>query len=777
VCVALAAVVAARAHYTADLSAFLPRAPTRAEEILVEQLRDGVIARSILLDIEGADGPTRARRSRDLAARLRADPEFRSVLNGEPVTLARDREFVFTHRYLLSDAITPQHFTTEGLQKAIGDGIDQLASPTGLLARDLFQRDPTGETLEIIAQLDPTGSAPRTQDGVWVSPDGRRALLLVELRSEGSDTDAAERALAAIRRAFAAGDASAAILRMTGPAVFAVQARERIRAEVIRLSSISSIAIVALLLIVYRSVLAVVLGLLPVLSGALAGVVAVALGFGVVHGVTLGFGATLIGEAVDYSVYLLVQSQRSDARGADTGGWVLSLWPTIRLGMLTSICGFAALLPSAFPGLAQLGLYSIAGLIAAGLVTRYVLPRLLPMGFALASGVPLGRALAAGLEPLRAGRRALWAVPLIAAVVLATHRAPLWSHELNALSPVSRVDQAFDGELRAELGAPDVRVLVVLQGKTPEAVLEASETLGVALDRLVADGVLVGYQSPSRYLPSVALQRRRQAALPPPDVLRARLAAAVAALPIAPTRLAPFLEDVEAARDGRLVGLDDLAGTSLETGVAALLVQRGDEWTGLMPLQAARDGSAATTANLARVRRTLEALRAPGVEATLVDLKAASDSLYSGYLAEALRLCALGLLAIVVLLAIALRSVVRTARVVAPLLLAVVTVLAGFAVAGEALNILHLIGMLLIVAVGSNYALFFDRETTLEATLEDPLAASRLLGSLALANLCTVIGFGVLAFSSVPVLSALGSTVAPGALLALIFSAALARAA
>jgi predicted exporter len=38
------------------------------------------------------------------------------------------------------------------------------------------------------------------------------------------------------------------------------------------------------------------------------GVAAVALGFGAVHGITLGFGITLIGESVDYSIYFFVSS-------------------------------------------------------------------------------------------------------------------------------------------------------------------------------------------------------------------------------------------------------------------------------------------------------------------------------------------------------------------------------------------------------------------------------------------------------------------------------------
>ena len=112
----------------------------------------------------------------------------------------------------------------------------------------------------------------------------------------------------------------------------------------------------------------------------------------------------------------------------------------------------------------------------------------------------------------------------------------------------------------------------------------------------------------------------------------------------------------------------------------------------------------------------------------------------------------------------------RTARILLPLALAALVVTAGYALSGHTMTILNLIGLLLIFAVGSNYALFFDRR----AAAAD--ADSRVLASLLVANLTTVIGFGVLATSSVPLLSALGTTVAPGALLALVFSAMLAPA-
>ncbi|HET7755890.1 MAG TPA: hypothetical protein VFK87_01410, partial [Steroidobacteraceae bacterium] len=162
--------------------------------------------------------------------------------------------------------------------------------------------------------------------------------------------------------------------------------------------------------------------------------------------------------------------------------------------------------------------------------------------------------------------------------------------------------------------------------------------------------------------------------------------------------------------------------------------------------------------------RTEVAQAAPR-EAVLLDLKSEADRLYAGYLRQAVSLSAAGLAAIVLLLSVQL-SIVRAARVVAPLVLAVLCVAGALTALGTELTILHVVGMLLIVAVGSNYALFFDRRAA-----ERAHPSSLMLASLAVANLATVLGFGVLACSSVPVLAALGRTVAPGALLALVFAA------
>src|ERR1700676_1135664 len=159
-CVALASVIVARARYITDLSAFLPASPTPTQQLLVDQLRDGPGSRLILMAIEGGDAGARARVSAAMANRLRRDRQFSTVNNGEPVTAERDREFLFQHRYLLSDQVRAARFSESGLHAAILDTLDELASPLGLMLKSLLPNDPTGEMLHIIDQLERTSSPP-----------------------------------------------------------------------------------------------------------------------------------------------------------------------------------------------------------------------------------------------------------------------------------------------------------------------------------------------------------------------------------------------------------------------------------------------------------------------------------------------------------------------------------------------------------------------------------------------------------------------------------------
>lgn len=740
-------------RFTADMSFFLPARPTVEQQVLVDQLKEGAVARLLMVAIAGGNAEERAALSRELRRRLAKLPEFVAVQNGETGSQEADREFLFRQRYLLSPTVGPERFTTAGLKTAISDSVDRLASPLGMLLKPLLARDPTGEMLELLSALN-AGAQPVSRAGVWASHDGERAMLLVQSAALGSDTDGQEAAISLIRQQFAASaqaqGSAGTTLQLSGPGLFAVNARATIKDEVGRLSTISTLAIIGLLFFVYRSLRLLSLGLLPVVSGALAGVVAVSLVHGTVFGITVGFGAALIGEAVDYSIYYFVQSGRT---GVDS--WKTRFWPTIRLGVLTSIGGFGALLFSGFPGLAQLGLYALSGVLTAALVTRFVLPQLAGNCPPVRDLAPFGQRLQRQLAPLHRLRWPVAGLALAAAATLYGAGHTLWNPELSALSPVSQADQATDQALRADIGAADARYLIVINAADRESALQMAESTGRQLDALVADGRLGGYDSPARFLPSQASQAARRASLPPPEELRQRLQAAQADSPLAAGKLEAFLSDIEQARRADNIDRASLDGTSLALAVDSLLLPHGAGWSVLLPL---RPGQQAI--DPAAIRSALA-----GSNALFIDMKGEFDKLYDDYLHEAMLLSLAGLGAIVLLLAATLRSPRRLGAVLLPLVLAVLIVIAGLHLLGERLHLLHLIGMLLIVAIGSNYALFFDR-----AEAGQPLDPET-LASMLIANLTTAIGFGTLALSQVPVLHALGVTVGPGAILALLFSA------
>jgi predicted exporter len=747
------AAIALNARYTADMSAFLPRLATPLQQLLAEQLRDGVVSRLLLIGIEGGSADARAAASRNLARDLAAQAGFVYVANGDAQLAARDRDLLFAHRYVLSPRMVPERFTEAGLRAALADAYELLASPAGTLVRRYLPADPTGELLALLGALQGQ-TQPQRHDGVWTSRDGATALALAQVAAPGYDIDAQAGNVSAVSAAFArardaAGDPSLRLV-LTGPAVFAVQSRDAIRADAERLSMLAAIAVALMLFAAFRSVKLVVLALVPVATGALAGLAAVALGFGTVHGITLGFGITLIGEAVDYAIYAFA---RRDAPS------LAPTWRTLRLGAMLSAASFCAMLFSGFPGLAQLGLFSVAGLVAALATTQLLLPHFMghaplrPGALRLANVLPRGRTTPAAWR---------LAVPLLViaggAAAIAWH-APVWDDALERLSPVSREAQLTDQRLRDELGAPDVRFLAVVSAPTPDDVLARAESLEPALARWIADGVLTRYESPARFLPSRATQAARAAALPAPEVLRERLARALADSPFAPDGFAPFLRDAAAARDAPPVTLETLRGTALGLRAESLVTGRDGAWQALLPLAGVPDE--------ARLRAAIAELGRSDV--ALLDFKGESTTLMRTYRGQALLLWAAGGAAIVLLLAWHLRSAARVLRVILPIVAAVVGTAGIVLATGASLTIFHLVALLLVAGIGSNYALFFEQpppdERERRATAFSTLFCAA----------TTTLAFGLLAASRTPVLEIIGGTVAVGAVLAFALAALAAR--
>ncbi|MBA2412550.1 MAG: MMPL family transporter [Burkholderiaceae bacterium] len=765
--VALCATLVARAAVVTDITAFLPGPATREQALLAEQLRDGVAARVILIGVEAASAeraPAAASRSAQLAAALRADPQFAFVANGDPAMFVTERDRLFNARYSLSAQVGPQRFTVDGLRTAADELEALLRSSAAPLIKPFAARDPTAELLAIAATLKPARS-PVNVHGVWFDPGGRTALLVATTRAPGFDVDAQAQAVAAIRTAFdqaeskvSAESKQALMLHLTGPGVFAVQSRQAIQHDAQRLTLIATVAVGLLLLLVLRSPRFLLWAALPTATGALAGLAAVSVMFGSIHGITLGFGLTLIGEAVDYALYVQVQRRP----GQNT-----FLWRALWLAVLTSSAGFVAMMLSGFLGLMQLGLMSMVGIAVAAAVARFCLPDVLrPLDAARLVNFALLERCALHARRLRI------AVVLLAAasvLMLIARGDSIWNDELAAISPLARGSGEMDARLRQSSGLGDLRFVLAVEGETIDQALSRAEGLHTPLNELQVRGAISGFDSPAKLVPSEAIQQARRSALPDESTLRARLTEALNSSALRVEAFEPFIADVQRARE-LIITPDYYSGTALGQRLAAQLVER---------TRAGSTGAAAliTLSDVSDAAAVKAGVKdAPGV--AFIDLTEV-QTLIADYRVRAAWAAALGGALIVLILAVQLRNLRATARISAAVAVSIAITAALLVLIEGPLTLFHLVALLLAAGVGTNYALFLGmpRARSIRESHAEPAPAELpVVLSVTLAGGTTLIAFTTLAASTTPVLHMIGITVAIGASVALIVSMAFAPA-
>lgn len=744
--------VTARVAVHSELGDLLPEGTTATQRLLLTQVRTGLAGRLLLLAIEGGSPEDLARASKELASRLRATGHFAVIGNGVQALPKQDQELLFRSRYLLSRHISPETFSVESLRQALEQRLDDLRSPLASLIKETIPGDPTGEFLRILQ--DWAGQeGPAKYHGVWMSGDHVRALLVAETKATGFDADAQAAILQDIREIFEALPGRPASLRLltSGPGVFAVEIKETIQAEVWWLSTAASVLVVLFLYASYRSVTLVLLSLIPLSTGIVAGMVAVNSWFGFIHGITLGFGITLLGVVDDYPIHLFSHLNAPGSAPAV----MRAIWPTMRLGVLTTVIGFSSLLLAGFPALAQLGLFAVAGLITAALTTRWVLPVCVPQAF-VPREVPRGMVQA--VARLSRARLLVPALVVLAAFALLWSDTPLWQTDLGSLSPVSEARKRLDQQLRQELAAPDVRDLLLIEGPTAEDVLQRGEDVMPHLDRLRASGIVAGYDLVSSYLPSRRSQQARQQAFPERSVLEHNLQKALTGLPFAPSLFTPFLEAVEAARTQPMVEPDAFSDTALGMKLAALLIEQQGLWSVVVPLRGVADRP--------RLSEAVAGWHASGV--AYVDLKEESNRLMTAYRDRTAAIVAWGMVVIAVVLVAGLQSIKVLWPVLLPMMSALVVVAALVNAAGESLSLFHVATFLLVIGLGLDYALFLNRP---EGTGEE---RARTLYGLLVCSITTILVFGVLACSAIPVLHAIGMTAAAGSFCCLLFAGMLA---
>jgi len=729
-----------------DMGQFLPSAVTPQQALMLDEISQGTGSRLFLLAVSGGEPAHLDETSRTLKQKLSNTSHFQQVLNGESLIDEKTRQLLLDYRYLLIKT----EITQETLHNALLKRLRELTSPVGMPGRRYLSNDPTAVSRKILARWTSNNGAVETR-GIWRSPDNSQILLMLQSHYPATALEQQAAATESIRRAFdTLPDHGRLNLTITGPPYFGVESRRIIRQEARSMSLYASIGVALLLLFSFRSLRLLLLAALPLASGVLAGTATVLLTFNSMHAITLAFGITLIGVAVDYPIHLFTHLRHGEC-GEEA---MQRVWPILRLGLITTALGFSALLLTDFGGLAQLGAFAVAGLLAAALATRYLLPTLTPENV---QTNPFERPVRR-LFSAQSSTRHRSAIPLVILVLsgltVFLSGEQLWEHDLRRLSPISAETREQDQQLRQQLGEADTGRLLIISGTSADDVLQQSEQLESLLEHAVKKGLLSRFDLPSRLLPSHRIQLENRNRLPDRHSLQKDLAQAAAGMPFKAGLFTPFLDDVAKARKRTPLSFEQLESSPLGLRLSAQLQRKPDgKWRGLIPLTGVSDEPA------------LEQLVAhAGISIAYLNLHRDTSDLVGSYRDEALHLAGMGGVVILFVLLFALRNLSQLVRVTLPVATAVLTTAALLALLGEQLSLFHIAALLLVLGIGLDYALFVAYTPT-----SDP-AFPATLSSLLICNLSTLLVFGLLAATSVPVLSAIGLTVLTGAVFSLIFS-------
>jgi predicted exporter len=715
-----------RLQLSFDLGLFFPRGSDTAQQVLLQQLSSGPGSRLILVGLQGETRATLEEVSSRLKAELQKQPQFLQVQNGEmPEDLSAAPATVSRYRFLLSDP----DFSAGGLRHALENRLQDLAFGSGNELVELIAADPYLSMPNVLEQLAPG----QLSGDPWFSADGS-AVLMAETKAPATDIAAQQQAIDAIRASveeLSAGQVTG--LEVTGVGAFGVELQHTIRAEAQWRSSLAVAALLLVLFIAYRSPLLLLLGGLPLGLGFLTGLATVAAVFDQVHGITLAFGFTLLGIAIDFPLHLF-----SHARGSKPTRAMTLIWPTMRIGAASTLLAYSAITMAGSSGLAQLGLFTASGLVAAVAVTRFWLPHLMPD----LAGTDPGESEAPAKPNLN---MAVPIVTFIAAVALIQLSAPepFWEDSLESLSPLSRDRLVIDNNLRSATGGADMRYQVVLLDSNLESLLIRSEQLNEVLGEARDEGLLENWQSVTQLLPSNETQLARQQRIPPPDRLANALMAAGDGLPFRPDAFGPFLQLADDSRDLPLITLDSYKGTPLGSWLDAHLLKLDDGWAALTFLV-----NPDTAALPGRLNTAMT-----GVKWT--DLRESSTGVLRDFRGGAVRAMSVGAVLMLLLLLFNRFSLRRILWLLLSVGAALALTLALAALSHGKLTVIHLIALLLVFGLGLDYALFFSRDESRRERQDSLHAVAACAAS-------TTLAFGILGGSSIPMLKFLGTTVAVG---------------
>jgi predicted exporter len=715
----------------------------------------------MILSVGASERKTALAATREWSRSLAAHPEVARLVSGPAEGIGEEvYRLYFSHRFHFLSADPerelPDQLSNAGLRESARRLRHELALPEGQFIKEVAPADPLLAFAGLLRAFERArlGSL-RIVEGRFVDAEGSHAIVLLTTRSSPFDGERQavfgeflERSFEELKGRFG----PTLVLERSGAHRFAASSETEAKADVARISIASLAALLLMFIVLFRSLRTLLVALLPLGGGVLVASAVGLLVFDRLHVLTLAFGSTLIGVCIDYPLHYLVHQALLPSR-AGPRGTLERVWPALLMGALTTVAGFAGLAASDFPGVRELGLFAGTGVLASLWITRWLVPPLAPRG----SRPPhllsvLADYLGQFLESLRHRRRGLGVIPVAFLVVcVAGWPQLIWEDDVYTLNlPLDPAWLEEDARVRARVSRDDAGQAVLVQGLDVESSLQLNDAVYTRLVKAREAGALGGFRSLHTFLRSEALQRRNIAELARAPRLGERTLAALREEGFRTDAFEPFVQALEAL-PARPLRLADLQDSPLQDLVSPFLMEVDGGSAFVTLLRGVRDPAA------------LESMLADLEGVHYFDQRRFLAEIYGRYRSRTVPLVWIGLGAVVGMLYLRYRRLTRAVVLAAPALLAGASTLALLSLLGVEINLLHLLGCLLVLCFGVDYAIFLGEARGARDT------SVTLLGIL-LACASTCLSFGLLAASSFPALRSLGLTTGLGVLISLMLA-------
>ncbi|MGL5815712.1 MAG: MMPL family transporter [Aeromonas sp.] len=673
------------------------------------------------------------------AKTLNALPELSAVRANQPELAPAWQGFIYDYAWQRLD---------EGSRARLAAGprawsqwvLGQIYSPFGGVSRAEWQADPLLLTRAGV-QGQMTSTMRLEHDWLMSQDETGRQWFLLRAELDLSAFDLARNTellshLNEAEQSLKAQFPGVELLRR-GTLFYSQHASELAQEDISTIGLGSTVGVLLLMWLAFRSYRALWISLLPIAIGLAWGVLAVLLWFGEVHMFTLVISSSLVG-IIDYGIHFLTE-RRLHGLQESPHQTRARLLPSLSMALFATLVGYGLLWLAPFPGLQQMALCALVGLTASFITVLCLFP--LWLGDLPQREARVLVPMALWLTWWREWPALRWGVPLLCLTLIGAGLNRLQvDDDIARLQPLPIELQAQERQIQRLTGQQGGMTGFLVTAADGETALQRLEAMSHKLAEAKAQGQLTGFVSLAQWLPSLAQQRADHAALTdllPEVVARLNLAGV-------PVKAEP--------RSWHPLTPEHWLGSPVSEGSRLLWHGLPDGRVALwLPVSGVTDAAAV-------------AALAEGQEGVFwQDPRNQWSELFAHYRVKLTELLLVAI-ALVGLLLWARFGWRKGARILMISGFSLGAGLALLAACGQPLTLFGVLAMSLIFGIGIDYSLFFAYSGG------DPLRQRSTMFAILLANLTTQLSFGLLALSHTSAIAGFGLVLSGGIFIAFLLS-------